>query len=138
MSSYLNIYLVPKRKDKKEKKQYLLLSSYSRSSDIYEAFYENINPAFSGNEDKYTTLTKVNIQRILDDLNESIKAVKERLDLYDNYAKDNPDYIQDIIGTREILQDYQSTYNMVEALKDILDNTVDGYNDFEEMCCNIN
>lgn len=138
MSSYLNIYLVPERKDKKEKKQYLLLSSYSRSSDIYEAFYENINPIYSGNEDKYTTLTKVNIQVILDDLNKSIKSTQERLNLYDKYAKENPDYIQEIMSTREILQDYQSTYNIIEVLKDILDNIVDGYNDFEEMCCNIN
>lgn len=138
MSSYLNIYLVPERKDKKEKKQYLLLSSYSRSSDIYEAFYENINPIYSGNEDKYTTLTKVNIQVILDDLNKFIKSTQERLNLYDKYAKENPDYIQEIMSTREILQDYQSTYNIIEVLKDILDNIVDKYNDFEEMCCNIN
>lgn len=138
MSSYLNIFLVPKRKDKKEKKRYLLLSSYSRSSDVYEVFCETINHVRSENEDRYTVLTKVNMLEILDDLNESIKSVKERLDLYDKYARDNPDYIQEIISTREVLQDYQSTCNTVEALKNILDDTVDGHNDFEEMCCNIN
>lgn len=139
MSSYLNIYLVPKRKDKKETKQHLLLSSYSRNNDVYEVFYENIHPIFSGGEeDKYTTLTLVNIQEVLDDLNKSIQSTQERLDLYDKYAKDNQDYIQDILSTREIIQDYQSTYNIVCVLKDIIDNTVNGYNDFEAVCCNIN
>lgn len=138
MSSYLNIYLVPKRKGNREKKKHLLLSSYSRNSDIYGIFYENISPIFSGNGDTCTPLTKVNVQGMLDDLDESIKSTKEMLDLYDKYAKDNPDYIQEIIGTREILKDYQSTYNMVEVLKDILEDTMNGYNDFEEMCCNIN
>lgn len=137
MSSYLNIYLVPKRKDKKEKKQYLLLTSYSKSCDIYQAFYENINPVFTGNESKYTTLTDVNIQEVIVDLNEAIKSYKERLELYNKYAKDNPDYIEEIIGTKELLQDYQSTYNIASSIKDIIEDTLNDYNDFEEVCCNI-
>lgn len=138
MSSYLNIYLVPKRKDKeKEKKQYLLLTSYSRSSDVYEAFYENINPIFVGNEEKYTTLIKEDVQNILNDVSKSINLTKEKLKLYEKYASNNPDYIQSIIDEREVLKDYEHTYGDVAFIMDIVSDTLDDYNSFEEVCCNI-
>lgn len=138
MSSYLNIYLVPKRKDKeKDEKQYLLLTSYSRSSDVYEAFYENINPAFAGNEEKYTTLSKENVQSALNDVSKSINLTKEKLKLYEKYASDHPDYIQSIIDEREVLKDYEQTYGDVAFISDIVSDTIEGYNSFEEVCCNI-
>ena len=137
MSSYLNIYLVPKRESKREKKQYLSLLSYSRSSDIYEAFYENMPIAFIGSEVKYTTLTKVNMQEILEDLSKNIKSTKERLELYEKYASDNPDYIQSILDERDVLKDYEATYGDVSCIKSIVDDTIDGHNSFEEVCCNI-
>lgn len=134
MSSYLNIYLVPKRKEEKEEKKYLLLMSYSRNSDIYQFFQENINPRYTG----YTSLSPDNMQLIIDDLENEIESSKERLELYDKYARDNPDYIQEILSTREILNDYRSTLDTVNAIKDIVENIEDGYSDFEEVCCNIN
>lgn len=138
MSSYLNIYLVPKRKDKeKEKKQYLLLTSYSRSNDVYEAFYENINPVFVDNEEKYTTLTKENMQDVLNDVSKSINLTKEKIKLYEKYASDHPDYIQSIIDEREVLKDYEQTYGDAAFISDIVSNTIDDYNGFEEVCCNI-
>lgn len=138
MSSYLNIYLVPKRKDKeKESKQYLLLTSYSRSNDVYEAFYENINPVFVGNEEKYTILTKENMQDVLNDVSKSINLTKEKIKLYEKYASDHPDYIQSIIDEREVLKDYEQTYGDVAFISDIVSNTIDDYNSFEEVCCNI-
>ena len=137
MSSYLSIYLVPKRKNKKEGKQYLLLSSYSRSSDLYEVFNENIPIAFCGNKEKYTTLTKVDMQKVLDELTKCITFTKERLQLYEKYASNNPDYIQSILDDREVLKDYEYTYGDASFIKGIVDDTVDNYNSFEEVCCNI-
>ena len=137
MSSYLSIYLVPKRKNKKEEKQYLLLSSYSRSSDLYEVFNENIPIAFCGNEEKYTTLTKVDMQKVLDELTKCITLTKERLQLYEKYASNNPDYIQSILDDRDVLKDYEYTYRDASFIKGIVDDTVDNYNSFEEVCCNI-
>lgn len=137
MSSYLNIYLVPKRKDKDTEKQYLLLQSYSRNSDVYEVFYENINPVFAGNEEKYTTLTKENVQNILNDVSKSINLTKEKLKLYEKYASGHPDYIQSIIDEREVLKDYEQTYGDVAFIGDIVSGIIDDYNSFEEVCCNI-
>lgn len=134
MSSYLNIYLVPKREDDKEEKKYLLLTSYSRNSDIYKFFQENINPRYTG----HTSLSPGNIQIVIDDLESEIKSSKERLELYDKYARDNPDYIQEILNVREILGDYNETLNTVKTIKDIVENIEEGYSDFEEICCNIN
>lgn len=138
MSSYLSIYLVPKRKDKeKEKKQYLLLTSYSRNSDIYEVFYENIHPVFVGNEEKYTTLTKESVQSILSDVSEYIKLSKEKIRLYEKYAGNNSEYIQFIIDERDVLKDYEQTYGDVSFIMNIIRDTSDDYNNFEEVCCNI-
>lgn len=138
MSNYLNIYLIPKRKDKKEKKQYLLLNSYSRNSDVYEAFYENMHLVFSWDRDKYTTITLVDIKNIQEDLNKSIHNTQKRLTEYKKYAHNNPEYIEDILSMKEVLEDYQNTYNIVYSIGDIVQETVNGYNDFEEICCNIN
>lgn len=137
MSSYLNIYLVPKRKDKSTEKQYLLLQSYSRNSDVYEAFYENVNPTFAGNERGYTILTKENIQSVVDDLEDSITSTKERLNLYEKYAKDNADYIGEILDARSALKDYEDTYGTVAFIQEMVWDVEAGYNGFEEVCCNI-
>ena len=67
MSSYLSFYIVPKRKSDTEKKQHIILTSFSRNSDIYQYFWENINPAYCGMEEKYTTLTKENVKSVIDD-----------------------------------------------------------------------
>ena len=59
MSSYLSVYIVPKRKSEEEEKKHILILSYSRSSDIYRYFDENIHPAFIDIEDtRYTILDK--------------------------------------------------------------------------------
>lgn len=140
MSSYLNIYLVPKRKDKtKDKKQYLLLASCSRNSDVYELFYTNINPTFIGNrkEANYTILTMVDMQDMIDDICSDIKASQERLEVYEQYASKNEEYIQEILNIREILRDYKSSYEYINFIKNIVEDTIGGFNDFEEVCCNI-
>lgn len=134
MSSYLNIYLVPKREQDKGEKRYLLLTSYNRNSDIYRFFQENISPRYTG----YTSLSSNNIQLVIDDLENEIKTARERLDLYDKYARNNPDYIQEILGVRETLGDYNDTLNTVKTIKDIVEDIGLGYSDFEEVCCNIN
>lgn len=139
MSSYLNIYLVPKRKDRdKEEKQHLLFASYSRSTDIYEVFNEYVNPIFIGNaEGNYTSLIKDDVDLMIDGILTDIRNSQERLDVYEQYASKNEEYIQEILDLREIIRDYKSTHDFLLFLKGLVEDTIDGYNDFEEVCCNI-
>lgn len=136
MSSYLNIYLVPKKKYV-ENNQTLLIASYSRNTGIYQAFYENISPIHSHSDEGYATLFKDKIQDVLNDLTKDIESTNRRLGLYKQYAKDNPDYIQEIIGLEEILGEYKETYNLVSFYYDMCQDMEDDYTDFESMCCDI-
>lgn len=138
MSSYLSIYIVPKRKSKEEKKQHIVLATYSRSTDIYSYFDENIHPAFIGSNEEtpYTTLTKENVGEVLQDFGNDISKSKTRLTEYEKYAKDNPEYIDDIISLKEYIQDLQYWKDKISFIMDILDD-MDCYEEIEEVCCNI-
>lgn len=137
MSSYLSIYIVPKRKTDKEEKKHIIVAAFSRNSEIYQYFNENIHPAYNGNkEHPYTTLTKDNIQDIITDLSRDISSSKDRLMEYEKYAKDNPDYIQGIIELKQYISNLQYTQGEVCFIEEMVD-SIDFYEEIEEVCCNI-
>lgn len=136
MSSYLSIYIVPKRKTQDEPKQHLLLTAYSRSTDIYQYFNENIHPVFIGSEYSYTTITWESITSVLQDFDNDIKKCKDRLMEYEKYASDNPEYIDDILGMKDYIENLQYWKYKVSFIQDILGDME--YSDtIEEVCCNI-
>ena len=134
MSSYLSFYIVPKRKTEKEPKRYILISSYSRNSDIYQAFEENISIVWSGDGNKYTTLTQDNVNLVQNDLASDISKTKDRLVEYEKYASSNPEYIQEIVETKEYLSDLQYTQAKISFIADMLED-MNFYNEIEEICC---
>ncbi len=137
MSSYLSIYIVPKRKSEKEEKKHILVAAFSRNSEIYQYFSENINPVYIGNEEHpYTTITKDKIEDVITDLSRDISSSKDRLMEYEKYAKDNPDYIQEIIELKQYISDLQYTQGEVCFIEDMIDG-IDFYDEIEEVCCNI-
>lgn len=136
MSSYLSIYIVPKRKSDKEEKKYILLAAFSRNSEIYQYFSENIHPIFAGKEDSYTTITKESIGEVITDLSKDISSSKDRLAEYEKYAKDNPDYIQDIIELKQYISDLQYSQGKAAFIDDIVED-IDFHEEIEEVCCNI-
>lgn len=138
MSSYLSIYIVPKRKSDKEKKKYIILAAYSRSTDIYQYFSENINPTYIGNgkEPLYTTITKGDINSVLADFDKDITSSKSRLTEYEKYVSSNPDYIQEIISLKEYISDLQYWRDKTSFIEDIID-SMNIYSVIEEVCCNI-
>ena len=59
MSSYLSIYVVPKKKSPEEDKQHIILATYSRNTEMYQHLRENVNPAHIGmDEDRHTPIGK--------------------------------------------------------------------------------
>lgn len=137
MSSYLSIYIVPKRKSEEEEKKHIIVAAFSRNSEIYQYFSENINPVYIGNkEHPYTTITKDKIQDVITDLSRDISSSKDRLMEYEKYAKDNPDYIQEIIELKQYISDLQYTQGKVAFIADIIED-INFYNEIEEVCCNI-
>lgn len=136
MSSYLSIYIVPKRKSDKEEKKHILLAASSRNTELYQYFSENIHPVFACKEDSYTTITKESIREVVTDLSNDISNSKDRLAEYEKYAKDNPDYIQEIIELKQYISDLQYTQGKVAFIEDMIDG-IDFYKVIEEVCCNI-
>lgn len=88
MSSYLNIFL--KRRDTKE---YLYLDQWSRSSEIYQRFYDVINPAYAGMEDKYTDLTTNDFDEVIKDIAHDKAEIDRKIRLYEKYLHQVIDFI---------------------------------------------
>ena len=139
MSSYLSIYIVPKRKVEEDVKQHIVVAEYSRSTDLYEYFSNVIHPAYIGKEDKipYTTITKANITAILDDFQEDLSKAKARLVEYEKYASNNPDYIQEIVGLKEYISDLQYWKDKASFIEDMINSSNFYIEGIEEVCCNI-
>lgn len=137
MSSYLSIYIVPKRKSDKEEKKHIIVAVFFRNSEIYQYFDENINPAYIGSkEHPYTTITRSGISDVISDLDKDIDSSKDRLAEYEKYAKDNPDYIQEIIELKKYISDLQYAQGKVAFIEDMIDG-IDFYEEIEEVCCNV-
>ena len=136
MSSYLSFFIVPKRKSPEEPKQHIIIASYSRSTELYQYFDENIHPVWAGNGEKYTPITIENLTLVLNDFNNDIDKAKNRLAEYEKYAPKNPDYIQEIIDTKEYIKDLEVWRNKLTFLGDMLDD-MPCYENIEEICCHI-
>ena len=138
MSSYLSFYIVPKRKSQKEPKKHIILTAYSRSTEIYQYFDENIHPAFVGSskETPYTTLTSEKVNCVLQDFDKDISAASSRLAEYEKYAPNNPDYIQEIIEQKEFINDLKYWRDKTSFIEDIVED-LNCYGEIEEVCCNI-
>ena len=136
MSSYLSFFIVPKRKSEEEPKKHIIIASYTRSSEIYQYFDENVHPVWVGDGEKYTPLASSDIDEVLKDFDKDISKARDRLNEYEKYAKDNPDYIEDIISTKEYISDLSYWRDKTSFIADMLDD-MSCYDEIEEICCHI-
>ena len=137
MSSYLAFYLVPKGEDKKP----LMFTSYSRSTGVYQAYYEELHPAFIGNGDEpnYTELTPEKALQVVnaakDNLKKAETALNNRIAAYKELGNMSDEAIQDIAETKDYIEGLK--YNLAELqciycwVGDI------EYSDFEKVLINI-
>lgn len=136
MSNYLSIYIVPKRKTKDEPKKYVILTAYSRNTDIYKYFNDVISPTY--NEGEYTSLTKNSVSMVLDSFKEEIDSANKRLIEYEKYVINNSELINEIIELKEYIEDLQYWKDKTSFIQDLISD-IDYYdNGIEEVCCNIN
>lgn len=132
MSSYLSIYV------QKKGGKPTILTSYSRNTDIYQYFNDNLNIAYAGNEEKYTKLDKSDVDIVIREFESDINKAKERLTLYEKYAGDNPDYIQEILDTKEYIEDLTYWKDKTSFIEDMLNDKDYNYeNGIEAVLCNI-
>lgn len=138
MSSYLSFYIVPKRKSQEEPKKHILLFSFSRNSDIYRYFDENVRITWIGNNEEtpYTTLTMDDIHRVHEAIRSDMDSSQRRLAEFEKYAAQNSDYINDIISLKEYISELQYALHQTEFIGFLIDEMA-LYGEIEEVCCNL-
>lgn len=144
MSSYLNIYLVPRKEHMPEQKP-LFLMQWSRSSEVYQAIRDAANPMFIGTGDKtnYSDLTKDDLDEAIESIQHNISSCKKRiqarveaLNKINNPPKETLDeFIQENIDTSDYITELEETRSDLYALRNIIADIQ--YSDFEKVVCNI-
>lgn len=149
MSSYLNFYLVPKATKKKydgDKEEVvnltqepLLLMSYSRSCDIYEAF-DVLSPAYSGFGCKYTELTKEKADHVVSEYEKSVKATEKRLAISYKMLKEGGYHAElwtDIQTAEEYLEEQKAALEELKFIAYLIGECTESWSNFEKVLINI-
>ena len=153
MSSYLTFYLVPKKtrvicKEGKEEEVKvsegipLPLIMYTRSSNIYQLFYEEIHPVYAGLEEKYTTLT---IEKMKDLLNTYRREIVEDEEHYRNKVQVIRELggnletvnINELIEDSNLIKEKKETLSELEFISSLVHDVEFGYTGFEKVLINI-
>ena len=143
MSSYLTFYLVSK-KDKANTKEPLAFLIYSRNSNIYQAFNNNIDIAYKGNDDKlnYTELTKDLVNKVVNavktDYDDTQKNFAARMDAYKSIKLEGETfdtYVEDFQSTTSYLEELKETIAQIEFIVSMVEDLE--YSDFEKILINI-
>lgn len=141
MSSYLNIYVLPKIKEGQESKK-MLLMSVSRANPLYQAineagsFYAYTNIGENA-EEQFYELTSELINSICQDSIQDIQIAEKRLNEFEKYATGNMEIIQEIISTKDYLNELNQTYNQLHFISQIVEDAENGFSDFEKVLINI-
>lgn len=133
MSSYLNIYA----KFKDNSREPLLLMSYTRNSDVYQYFEQEIHPIFMGTDEiKYTDLTFDNTGLVCDALISEIKKLSRRIEEYEKHAGGNLEIINEIISLKEYEEELKDALSECAFIKMLTGETQYTYTKYT-LACNI-
>lgn len=130
MSSYLNIYGIPKEGDKP-----IEIVSFSRSHCVYRAICDEINIAWDS--DIYTDLTTEMINQVIRSIEEDLKSCTSRLQIYEKYASQNSECIQEIINLQEYIEELYTTKSYCEMIGTIVMQCSLSLSGFSKICCNV-
>lgn len=131
MSSYLNIYV--QRKNSEEKP--ILLTSYTRSSKVYQSFYDSIHPTFIGMEEtQYTTLTNDLVGLVKDDLLSDLKQLDRRIVEYQKHADGNRKIIDEILELLEYKEELECALHSVEFIQRLAQESENSWMHYNLLC----
>lgn len=144
MSSYLNFYVVPKKKykvDGKESKP-LCIFSISRNNEIYQAFQDSISPVFIGMEEiHYTELTAEKMKQVVDDYSTEVKRMEKqyqnKCDIVEKLTKVEEETIDELVHTKEYLDEITDALKELNFIYGIVHDISIGCGDFEKVLINV-
>lgn len=120
MSSYLTFYLQPAQKKAEKPEEPMFLASYSRGSDVYQAFYEELGIAFSGDKKHpYTEITVSDVRFVVKEHREEIVRIKQQIATMQKHLAtiSNPIVIDERMNRIEELEEYVK--ELVSAFKEL-------------------
>ena len=135
MSSYLTFYI----KTKEENSKPLNLISYSRNTEIYQYFYENVHPAYIGMDEdiKYSELSVNDVELVIEDMENDIGKAKKRIEEYEKHASGNQEIIEEILNWKEYIEDLEYWLHKVEFIKNLVQEASYSWNSYDKILCNI-
>lgn len=156
MSSYINFYLVPKKSKKiygydEEKGNIetevklsegvpLLLSSWSRNNEVYQAYDDTLNPPYAGRELTYKEISHEDAKRVVQEFEEDLKKTEKRLEIDYKMLKEggySEEIWEDIHSMEEYVTEQKNTLQELNSIADIVYDVTQGYTDFEKVLINI-
>lgn len=158
MSSYLSFYLVPKKYRKKyefnkdgvhtetevelTKGEPLHFMSYSRSSEVYQAYDDALDIVFCGtDETQYTELTFEKAKRVIQTFEENIRTTEARLKTDYKMMKEcgySSELWDEIHSFENYLSEQKSILVELESIANMVYYVYETYNDFEKVLINKN
>ena len=142
MSSYLNIYLVPKKRNEEDIPEPLLFMSYSRNSGVYQACWESIAYIGNGDSYQYTELTSELMSSIIEDEKKDLDTANKRYTDRIAIAKEvSPtkefleELMEDSLATKEYIEELENTIKELENIASWVNNIQ--YSEFEKVLANV-
>lgn len=135
MSCYLNFYAKVKDEDK-----YLFLTSYSRDSDFFYSFEEELSiPFYYEGElkDNLYKLTSAEIRQIVDSTNDKINIINDKISEYEKHCSVNSLIIEKIAAYKSVLKEKYHFKGNLDFLEAIISDCEKNFNSFEGIYCNI-
>lgn len=136
MSSYLTFYLVPKAEGSKP----LGLISYTRSSNVYQYFNDNLHVKYITNsegETQYTELTTDMVDEVLDDLKNDISKAEKRILEYEKHAYGSTEIIEYILEQKEYIEDLNWALYKIQFIRDLVYEASCSWNEYNKVLCNV-
>lgn len=156
MSSYLSFYVVPKKTKKRydfdkdnghteieiklSEGQPLLLMSYSRNSNIYQAYNETLNPAYAGMEEKYTEVSHKDAQRVVMEFEDDLKKSEQRLAINYKMLKEagySSELWEEIQSEESYIAEQKESLNELKFIASLIYECTNTWTDFEKVLINI-
>ena len=104
---------------------------------MYSAICDNVDVAWAGDNEVYTTLNTSDLDRVIYNLEEDIKSSNQRLTMYEKYVSNNSEYIEDIISLKEYIEELTTSKNYCEFIQYIVSQADLGLSGFSQICCNV-
>lgn len=156
MSSYLSFYIVPKLSKKKydynkddgnteveiklSEGLPLLLFSYSRNNDVYQAYNETLNPAYAGMEEKYTEVSYEDAQKVVREYENDIKKSEQRLAINYKILKEggySSELWEEIHSEENYILEQKNTLEELKFIANLVYEITSTWSDFDKVLINV-